>query len=407
MSLLSMKRIFIPAGAFVSYTIGAGFASGNEVLQFFGSWGFPQLFLAIAGAFTVTMIYCICLYKTGQAVTFRKTSDAYSYFGGKGLGWFIKFFVFIFVFGSFMLMFSGAGSLLTQFYGIPQWVGALLLGVLSGAIVLGGLKTVENILGLTGVVILVYLLLFGAISLFHPFSSLDQASGAAEAVADGKVWQANLFELPPLSWLPSLTDFNSPLITGALYGALCLVSGFPFYLTLGKRMKSSKEALSAAIITTITFYLCISFVLLILLFNFESLIDKNTNEMLSFPTLAGIHSMWPSMSWTYIVIIFMGILTSTAGYLWVLTDWFFPGKKNPKGSAFTLALIVFGGTMGGVIPFSLLINFLFPLTGLAGLIITAAILVRTLKGNNGIKRHYSIVANSRRASVLLQKRIPQ
>ena len=35
------------AGAFISYTVGSGFASGNEVLQFFGSWGMPASILAI------------------------------------------------------------------------------------------------------------------------------------------------------------------------------------------------------------------------------------------------------------------------------------------------------------------------------------------------------------------------
>ena len=36
---LNIKGMFITAGALVSFNVGAGFASGNELLQFFGPWG--------------------------------------------------------------------------------------------------------------------------------------------------------------------------------------------------------------------------------------------------------------------------------------------------------------------------------------------------------------------------------
>ena len=42
--LITMLSI---AGGFISYTVGSGFASGNEILQFFGSWGVPTCMVAI------------------------------------------------------------------------------------------------------------------------------------------------------------------------------------------------------------------------------------------------------------------------------------------------------------------------------------------------------------------------
>lgn len=378
---ISIKTVFITAGAFISYTIGAGFASGNEVLQFFGSWGFPESFLAIIGAVIVTLTYCVCLYRTGQSVSFEKTSDAYSFFGGKVLGSFFQIFVFVFILGCFMLMFSGAGSLLNQFLGIPQWIGAVALGVVTGVIVLGGLETVENVLGSAGLVILAYVMLFGIVALFHPAASIEQSVRATEAVAEGKIWQANLFELPPLGWIPNLEDFNSPFITGILYGALCVVSGFPFYLTLGRQMKGAKEATISGVVTAVSFYICVGCSLLIMLTNFNSLTNPATGEMQPFPVLAGVDAMWPAGSWTYVIIIFVGIFTTAAGYLWVLTDWFFPGQEKTKNTQrFILIMLIVGVSLGGVIPFSKLINFMFPLTGVAGVIMTITVLVKTIKG---------------------------
>ena len=50
--------------------------------------------------------------------------------------------------------------------------------------------------------------------------------------------QANLFALPPLSFIPALASLNSPLLEGMLYAALCMVNGVPFIMALGKKTKT-------------------------------------------------------------------------------------------------------------------------------------------------------------------------
>jgi len=372
-----ITNLLIIVGAFISYTVGAGFASGNEVLQFFGSWGFPESLLAIIGAVIAAAVYCGFIFAIGQKVNFEKPSESYFFVGGKILGWFIQIFVFAFIIGTFMLMFSGAGSLLNQQWGLPQWVGAVLMGIISGVVVLGGHKTVENVLGSAGIVILCYVFIFAIISLINPGSSIDQASGAAEAVAQGKVWQANLFAMPPLSWIPGLASLNNPFITGVLYSTMCLVSGFPFYLTLGKRTRNQKEAGIFGVITAIAFYLCVCFILLILLSNFDSLINPVTEEMYAFPVMAAVDSIWPAGSWTYVIIIFTGIFTTVTGFLWVMKDQFFPGQEmNGKSKIFIIVMLILGITLGGVIPFSALINFMFSIAGFVGLLMTICIVAK-------------------------------
>jgi len=71
------------AGGYASYTIGAGFASGNEVIQFFGSWGIPTAFLAAICTMIMTAYFCASAYKAGQSQSFEKTRDVYTYFCGK------------------------------------------------------------------------------------------------------------------------------------------------------------------------------------------------------------------------------------------------------------------------------------------------------------------------------------
>lgn len=380
-SKVSIRQVLIIAGAFVSFTIGSGFASGNEVLQFFGSWGFPDSLWSVIGAAVITAIYCIGLYKAGQYVQFEKTNECYNYFGGKYLGWFFRAYVFVNVTCVFMTMFAGAGSLLNQHFGCSKWVGIILIAIISAVIVVGGFKTVENVLGYAGIVIIAYTLVFGVISLFSPTSSFDQAALADEMVADGQIWQANLLALFPLSEIPGLADMNNALLEGVLYGAICIVSGFPFMIALGKRTKNNVEATTAGIITSIAFYACVAFVLVILLTNFNSLINPQTGVMFDFPTLAAVDALWPSGSWTYVVIIFIGIFTTISGYLWVLCDMFFPGQERTvRTNVFTIVIILVGMLLGSVIPFSAIVNFIWPISGFVGLIMTAAVLIRTIRG---------------------------
>lgn len=380
MSKKNILTMFVIAGAFVSYTVGAGFASGNEVFQFFGSWGFPESLLAIVGGAVVTFTYCYCLYYMGQRVEFEKTTDAYEFVGGKFLGKFYYIVVFVWILASLMIMFTGAGSLLEQCFGLPQWVGSVTMGIIAAIVVLGGFKTVEQVLGYVGIALIVYVFIFAIVSLLHPAAGLEQADGINQAVEDGLVWQANFFELFPLSLIPGLGAINGPLVEGILYGALCVMTGFPFYITLGKKTKSHNESTAAAVTTTMGFYICIIGVLVILLTNFNSLVNTETNEMFPFPVIAAIDSMWPSGSWTYAIMIFLGIFTSAAGYIWVLTDWIFPGQeKTKKSSILIIVLIVCGIVLGGVLPFSELVNILYPFTGFIGLIMTISILIKTIK----------------------------
>lgn len=377
---LSIVTVAAIAGAFISYTVGSGFASGNEVLQFFGSWGVPTCIVALLGAAFITLTSCICLFRIGSAESFDTTSAAYDYVGGKVLGKFFQIFTFVSLFGTFMIMFSGAGSLFHQFWDIPQWVGAVLMGVVAGVVVVGGLKTVENVLGSAGIVILIYVLIFGLISLVYPGADIHQADVIPQLVEEGVVYQANLLALPPLSYISGLDGLNGPFLEGMLYAALCMVNGVPFFLALGKRTHTLGQSVTSAVVTTIAFYACTALVMIIILLNFGVMIDPVTNKMEAFPVLSAVDRIWPAGSWTYVIIIFVGIFTTTTGFLWVLCEWLFPGQvRTKKVNLFVVGMIIFGICLGSVLPFSALINFIFPISGLVGLLITACLVVRTVQ----------------------------
>ncbi len=378
---LSWTNIFMTAGAFISYTVGSGFASGNEVLQFYGSWGAEGTALAIFCGVITAAIYCVSFYLLGRQSTLVKPTEVYLFLGGRTLGWIYQIFVYVFILSCFMLMFSGAANVLYQEFGVAKWLGAVLLGSVSLLIVLKGLKTVEKVLGWAGIILLGYTLVFATVSVLNPQCSIGEASFIKEAVATGQIWQANLFALFPFSLFPGLTAMNGPVVEGTLYPAVCLVSGSPFYFTLGKRAASNKEAIVSGIVTAVSFFTCVCFSLLIMLMNGSKLIDFGTGKMYEIPLLAAVDFLWPAGSWTYSLIIFIGIFTTTTGYLWVINDLLFPGHDEgltAKGRLLVLILTIIGIFFGGLIPFSVLINLMFPICGIVGLMMTISAVGKVL-----------------------------
>ena len=356
------------AGAFISYNVGAGFASGNELLQFYGSWHLQGIITSLISGTITTVIFCMVLFWLGKVSKEQTTSESYRWLTGPIAGRFFRLFTDIMVLGCFMMMFSGAGNLLNEQFDIPNFVGPLLLGVLTLIVVLGGLKSVEMVLGYAGVAILIYITIFAIYTVVSGKSDTSNVALIPGLVEQRKIWQANIFALYPFSLIPKLKAMNSPVLEGILYSTQCIMVGFPFYITLGKRSKTEKDALISGIIAALLYYICIAFVIIILAMNMDALINPTTGEMYVFPAVAAVHRLWPAGSWTYSILIFTGIFSTTIGYLWVLSERVFPKQEaTRKNKAFIIIMTVLGMVLAKRISFSMIINTLFPLAGIAGI----------------------------------------
>ena len=368
------------AGAFISYNVGAGFASGNELLQFYGSWHLKGIITSLISGTITTVIFCMVLFWLGKVSKEQTTSESYRWLTGPVAGRFFRLFTDIMVLGCFMMMFSGAGNLLNEQFDIPNFVGPLLLGVLTLIVVLGGLKCVEMVLGYAGVAILIYITIFAIYTVVSGKSDSSNVALIPGLVEQGKIWQANIFALYPFSIIPELKEMNSPVLEGILYSTQCIMVGFPFYITLGKRSKTEKGALASGVIAALLYYVCITFVIIILAMNMDALINPATGEMYVFPAVAAVHRLWPAGSWTYSILIFTGIFSTTIGYLWVLSERVFPNQeKTKKNKVFIVGMTVLGVLLAKRVSFSMIINSMFPLAGVAGIGVLIGCFIRIKK----------------------------
>ena len=120
------RNILKIAGVYISVIIGAGFASGQELMRFFAGYGaFGVAGLAAAGvlfAITGWAVLDICHRKkiTGHG-------ELLGLVMGKKLGFVMEMAVGIFLFVLFSAMIAGSGATLRQVFGAPFFVGALLI----------------------------------------------------------------------------------------------------------------------------------------------------------------------------------------------------------------------------------------------------------------------------------------
>lgn len=370
-----MKRkwmiAILSAGAFISYNVGAGFASGNEMLQFFCLWKPTGIFLSIFGGFLMLVWVCTTFFIIGQLSPAEVSSQNYAWAAGKTKGRIFQYITDICVIGNFILMYAGAGNVFQQQFGLPRIVGSLILAVTTLAVRLKGMKKLQDILGYTGVVILCYIGVFLIITFVGGKSDYNNISLIPDAVAQGKAIRVNLFGNIPFSLIPGLKNKNFPVLNGILYSSQIAIAGFPFITFLGKRAENKKGALRNGIFAGSAFYICVSFMVIMLIFNFDCIINPKTGTMYAFPALAVINKLWKAVGWTYSLLVFTGLFSATSGYLWVLNDQLFAGQKDAKnGKLFAVAMTVVGLILGNKISFSGLINIMFPLEGVVGVLLT-------------------------------------
>ena len=104
---------FKVAAVYIGTIVGAGFATGQEVLQFFnrfGIWGLGGL--AVATILFIVFGYIIM--DLGRVLNARSHLEVIRYSGGNILGTFIDIVITIFLFGSLTAMIAGTGALFEQ-----------------------------------------------------------------------------------------------------------------------------------------------------------------------------------------------------------------------------------------------------------------------------------------------------
>jgi uncharacterized membrane protein YkvI len=364
---MNLKTVLTIGGAFTAYCIGAGFASGQETLQFYASWGGMYPFILPAFTFLLMLIFCIGTYKTGCIKRFANPSEAYSYYCGRWLGKVVDFLCTLSIALSTLIMFAGSGATVNQYLGLPVYVGTLIMGIVSVIVVCLGLEKVTDVLGCAGVIIIAIMAVVGIYCLSTTsIGIMEGQQHVLDYVQEGTILQGKFMNI------------DSPIISIISLVGAYITLGLVFNVSLGYNCKNNKELWGSAVCSAAFFTIGLSMVLFTLILNLDFIAQTKAQV----PMLAAIVNTLPSLALPFSVIILIGVFTTITGYLWAFGRRF-AEDKTKKQRIIVIVLAVIGVTVASFIPLSKLVNTIYPLIGIAGVILLIGIIVRLFTDKEG------------------------
>ena len=354
--VVDTKKVIIFAGAFIAFLIGSGFATGQEILQYFASYGYMGILGAIV-AFVLFVYVGVSFITTGQKYKFKKGNDIYTYYCGNALGKFFDYFSIVFIYMSYIVMISGAGATINQQYGLPVYIGGIIMAVLSCMTVVFGLGKIVDVIGKIGPIIVVLSILLGASAIIMNPQGLSEAN---------KI-------IPELNLLKAS---NNWFLAAASYVGFCMLWLASFMTSMGATANSKKEAAWGAILGALAFSVAVIIVALGLIAN----IKQVGGTMIPSLLLAG--NIHPNVAIFFSITIVAGIYTTAVPLLWSVSSRV-AEDKSKKFVVITIILAVIGTFIGLVIPFDRLVNIVYVINGYVGFVLLVLMVIKDIRVSKG------------------------
>ena len=365
-NLINWKRVLILAGAIVAFTIGSGFATGQEIVQYYTAYG-AQNTLVLA-VFTIAFLYYnFSFANAGAEERFEKANDIYKYYCGKYLGTFFDYYSTIFCYMSLWVMVGGAGKTLNEAYGLPIWVGAVVLIILTVITVVGGLNSLVDAIGIVGPVIVVLCIAIGLITFVRDAGNVGTGlevikTGSYQGAASGET-----IKNAGANWL----------ISGLSYAGFVLLWFASFTSALA--MKNKKKDLQHGIV-----WGTLALVIAILVVSFAQIANINTGSdglyvwNAGIPNLILANSIIPIFSKIFALVVFAGIYTTAVPLLYNPSSRF-SEEGTPKFKLLTIVLAGIALVVGLFLDFRVLVNVIYVLNGYIGAVLILFMLWKTFQ----------------------------
>lgn len=351
-------KIAIMAGAIVAFTIGSGFATGQEVLQYFSSYGFRGVFGGGLIMLTMLIITYIFVARIGHRERFTKPTGLFYFLGGRYLGMVLDFFFVLQMFLLFTMMISGGGALFKQHYGLSVYLGGIVVAIVVSATAWFGLRNLIEIIGRIGPLIVLAAVTLGIVGLFTATDGLAEGN---QTVADLEIVQASQH------WLPAAIS----------YAGVVILMLTPFVGTLGKGSTTRKQAGIGGAAGAITFTIGGMVAALGLLANISRVFDKDI------PLMVLAQDISPMIASLISVVILAGIYTTAVPLLWSVSSRFY--KDRTTGfKVVTILTAILGSIVGLAVPFPQLVNFTFQMSGYVGILVFILVIGHLLFGGKKV-----------------------
>ncbi|WP_018297503.1 YkvI family membrane protein [Corynebacterium lubricantis] len=350
-----MKRAFAIAMAYFGVTVGAGFASGQEMLQYYvahGWWG-------ILGAIVVLLIMPLTAMIALQYGSYFQASShkrVFTSITSKIPATFIDYAVTATQFAVAFVMLSGAGANLHQQFGLPLWVGSTLMLILVLVFGMMDVDKVTNAIGAITPVVIIFMTLAAIAALTDPPEPFDGIQEFATTHIDPAV---------PNWWLSTLN-----------YIGLSMMGGVSMGVVIGGANLDTKSAGRGGFLGGFLFGAILLLLVVGMLFQVTELYDD------ALPTLTLVNEIHPALGTIAALATYLMIFSTALGSFYALTRRLVP--NNPKRFKPVFIVVVFIGYALSFVDFATLVNTVFPALGYAGIVMIVVLIGTWFMRGRGI-----------------------
>ncbi|MDH4064867.1 MAG: hypothetical protein OEW19_10750, partial [Acidobacteriota bacterium] len=191
----NLRVVLKVAGAFMAFLIGAGFATGQEILQFFASEGLRGvgggfIFLAAGTYLAITLLLL------GHRRGFHNSDAVFRYYAGSVAGTAFAWYAIVVLYSIYVVMLAGAGALLHEYLNVPVPVGGAVMALAVFAMVFFGLHELVAVIGSIGPVLVALIIIVAGAALFD---------NAGRVVAgDAVAHSLDMLHASPTWWMSGL-----------------------------------------------------------------------------------------------------------------------------------------------------------------------------------------------------------
>ena len=353
-----MSKTLKVAMALVGLTVGAGFASGQEIIQYFLAFGYKGVIgAAIAGA--TIAIFSGWVYQLGSYYLADDHSAVFNRVSHPIVSRYMDITTMFTLFCIGFVMVAGAGSNMEQQFGLPTWVGSAIMVVL---LVASGFLDIDRLTNVISMITpLLILCIIGAfvITLVNLPDNVGQ-----------------LNELAQTNQAASGT-FDNWLITALNYATLVMIMDCSMMLVFAGSHMNPAQTGKGGLLGGIMFAVLLLILVFILFFNMEHIMGADLPLLMVFDT------MHPAVGTIVSIVIYLMIYNTAVGLFYALGRRLSHDKPNRFRPYYFIVVAI--GFALSFIGFADLVGWVYPVLGYLGLILGIVMGIAWFRDRQSIK----------------------
>lgn len=336
------KNAIKVACIYATTIIGAGFASGQEIMQFFSAYKTGGFFGVLLAGVLFSAVGCIVLDKVYTQRIRNYEEFIFPMFGWK-LGWIVKTAVTLFLLCMFCIMIAGSGNVVSENLGLPIKYSVLIMGFISMLLIMTNIKGIVLFSSIITPVLVIGIIFSGLCIIIYNEQKVSGLVGFVSKVTNNWFVSSILY-----------VSYNSILAIVMMCGLLPYIKTRRTAITGGIMGGASLTAAALVINAVITLF-------------YPAAMEKEL------PVMDIIKSFSNSAGGLYSVLLWLAMLTSAVASGYSFSDRVASALKIDRR---IVAILLCGAAVPlSTLGFSRLIALIYPAFGYLGLFMIIVILI--------------------------------